>query len=715
MSIVLTDMQNQAVDSIVKWYKDKDASINFILAGLAGSGKAQPLDSLIMTPKGYVKMGDIKLGDEIFGEDGKVHHVIGIFPQGKKDVYEIEFSDKTKVQSCKDHLWNVQSAWERDLKKPFSTVSLETIINDRLFVKTGEYKRWNVYIPMCSPIEFPTQKLEIPPYIMGVLLGDATFRNTTISLTNPEVDIIQQVKTYCDANGFNLRLIGETKISYSISDLQKTNGSNRFTNFIKKYNLYNLLSHEKFIPKLYLLSDIHQRIELLSGLIDTDGEVNNSEYVFTSTSKQLIDDVEFLVESLGGTATCSVRQTHYTHNDEKRKGKISYRLTIKMPINIQIFKSEKHKKKFKVGQTKARRTMRKITYIGEKECQCIMTNNPSGLYLTNNCIVTHNTSVIPFIIEALNLPIYRIKFAAFTGKAAMVMRKKGLPASTIHSLIYKPKEYTDNDGKRGVIFELVKHIDGDPKLIIIDEASMVSKKLKEDLESFDIPILYVGDHGQLPPVSSDQINMMEYPDFVLTEIHRQALENPIIWIAHEVRQGKRIQCGKYGNTVIKIPESKVSDIMMLNSSQIICGLNKTRKDINHHFRMLKGFDGLFPVENDKLTCLKNNHDLGLFNGMIGTCHSIDHKKQILTFEDDDNELFYDLKYDIDVFHGEKPKYNKKIEQFDYGYAITAHRSQGSQFQNVLLYEEMQFLGGEFFSKWLYTGITRAEEKIIIVE
>ena len=283
------------------------------------------------------------------------------------------------------------------------------------------------------------------------------------------------------------------------------------------------------------------------------------------------------------------------------------------------------------------------------------------------------TTLIPFIIEALNLPIYRIKFAAFTGKAAMVMRKKGLPASTIHSLIYKPKEFTDKDGKRSVMFELVKHIDGEPQLIVIDEASMVSKKLKEDLESFDIPILYVGDHGQLPPVSSDQINMMEYPDFVLTEIHRQALENPIIWIAHEVRQGKRIQCGKYGNSVIKIPESKVSDTMMLNSSQIICGMNKTRKDINHHVRMLKGFDGVFPEESDKLICLKNNHDLGLFNGMIGTCYSIDHKKELLTFENDDEELYYDLIYDTDIFRGEKAKYNKKIEQFDFGYCITAHK------------------------------------------
>lgn len=324
---------------------------------------------------------------------------------------------------------------------------------------------------------------------------------------------------------------------------------------------------------------------------------------------------------------------------------------------------------------------------------------------------TGKSTLVPYIIDDLGLDDSQVRYCAYTGKAALVLRKKGLPATTIHKLIYKPVELPD--GK--VIFVKNFQMDFGVKLILVDESSMVDKKLQEDLESYGIPVLYIGDHGQLPPVSSDIANIMLHPDYRLETIHRQAMDNPIIWIAHQARQGMKIKVGSYGNKVQKLTHKNFRDEHMWKASQILCGKNATRNVINQKFRVQAGFHtSPYPLPEDKLICLKNSSANGLINGMIGACINYDIDTHMLSFESDE-DLYYNLPVVDCIFLGSKPeKYIKEVEQFDFGYAITVHKSQGSQFEKVLLIEEQLAGGSDNHRRWLYTGITRAIDKLIIV-
>ncbi|WP_170211261.1 LAGLIDADG family homing endonuclease [Robertmurraya siralis] len=378
-----------------------------IFGGFSGTGKAQDLDSKIMTPNGYVKMRDVKVGDEIFGEDGKIHRILGVYPQGKKDMYEITFSDGSKTITCDEHLWNVQNPTLRT-KGEFKTVTLKQIMEEGLYkiYKGKNYKTWIHYIPMTKPLQFKTNnKLNLPPYLLGMIISEANLNSSSvvISINNEETDLVDYLNEYCVSNNIHL-VINEKRDGVTDYRFTKNKGmnTNHLKNELRRLGLHPTLSDTKFIPKDYLYSNVEDRIELLSGLIDTDGEVNGSNYSYSTTSKGLAEDVQFLVQSLGGTAKIEIRETHYPYKGEKRKGKPSFRLHIKMPREIKAFKSKKHKCKFREGQTTSRRSIRNIKYIGKREAQCISTSNPTKLYLTDDMIVTHNTS---FCINTYILPI----------------------------------------------------------------------------------------------------------------------------------------------------------------------------------------------------------------------------------------------------------------------------------------------------------------------
>lgn len=665
--ITPSDEQNNAIMLIKKWFKSKPSN-PFVLGGYAGCGKAQPLNSKILTKNGYIQMKDVYVGCEIFGDDGKIYEISNIFKQGIKDVYDITFSDNIIVRCCDDHLWNVHTKQERDLNRPYKTKSIREIIESHslFFVEKNGYKKWNCYIPMCLPLQFSEQSVFIDPYIFGLLIGDGSFRSS-ISFINYEVDIIERLKKFCNDNGFILTKKGR---AVYIKDDQKIDKHNRITSYIKELGLFNSKSETKFIPKVYLYNSIQNRIDLLSGLIDTDGEVINENYFYSTTSLQLANDVKFLVNSLGGTCNLNSRQTYFTYNGVKKPGLKSYRLGIKLPKDIKCFRSDKHTANFRVGQTQSRRTIRKIEYVGREECVCITTTNPSKLYLTDDCVVTHNSSIIPFIIDSLKLDIDDVHFCTFTGKASLVLCKKGLPATTIHRLLYLPKE--DKNGK--LIFTRNPYMDKNLKLIIVDEASTVDIKLKYDLESHNIPILYIGDCFQLPPVSKDQTNIMLNPNFILTKIFRQAQENPIITIAHMIRSGKNISLGRYGDSVLKTTVDKMKDDWLINADQVLCGKNVTRHSLNSAIRRMGGIDDKYPVVGDKIICLKNNNDNGLINGMLGICKAFSEHSWEMNFENDDSEIWNNLKIEKKVFDKDNEiVYSKEVEMMDYGSVITVHK------------------------------------------
>tara|TARA_R110002126_G_scaffold19188_5_gene72213 strand:+ start:495 stop:1622 length:1128 start_codon:yes stop_codon:yes gene_type:complete len=324
-----------------------------------------------------------------------------------------------------------------------------------------------------------------------------------------------------------------------------------------------------------------------------------------------------------------------------------------------------------------------------------------------------------------------VLFAAFTGKAAQVLRSRGAKnANTIHSLIYRPRgeeEVEDETtGKTSVtpMFSVNRQSPvGNAALIVIDECSMVDEELGKDLLSFGTPVLVLGDPGQLPPISGGGYFTEEEPDILLTEIHRQARDNPIIDLAMQVRNGQNLDYGDYGTTRI-ISKSEVNQELVLEADQVLVGTNKTRKRYNQRLRILKGFDQPYPISGDKLVCLRNDPTKGLLNGSLWQVMTAAKETTkpginvLLRPEEDDMQRGSAkvrlLKAAFEESDVEIPWTTKKrFDDFDFGYALTVHKAQGSQWNNVVLFDE-SWAFRETSSRWLYTAITRAVETLTIV-
>jgi hypothetical protein len=362
-----------------------------VIDSVMGAGKAQRYSDLVFTESGYKTIKDLKEGELIYGEDGKLHKLLYKTPQGVKDVYKVTFSDGTSTVCCDEHLWTYQNPKDKLINK-FRTNSLKEIMQMKLYKDTNRGdKNWQIFIPITKPLEFKESILELNPYLLGLLIGDGGFTDTSISFTNSEKDIYKSIKNLLPNDELEIKNRSiNSKNEYVI--VKKSGKFNSLRQILKKYDLCGKLSYEKHIPKDYLFSSINQRIDLLSGLIDTDGSIINNIYTFSTTSKQLKDDVIFLVQSLGGTSHCLEMNTKYTYKNELLNGRLSYKLTIRLPQDIIAFKSEKHNKKYKKGNTNPNRSIRSIEYLGKEDCCCIKTSNPTSLYLTNDMIVTHNSS-----------------------------------------------------------------------------------------------------------------------------------------------------------------------------------------------------------------------------------------------------------------------------------------------------------------------------------
>jgi exodeoxyribonuclease-5 len=313
-----------------------------------------------------------------------------------------------------------------------------------------------------------------------------------------------------------------------------------------------------------------------------------------------------------------------------------------------------------------------------------------------------------------------VKYAAFTGKAALVMRKKGCRgASTIHSLIYS----------------LVSEKEGEPKfvldpdseaasadLIVVDEVSMVDEQLGQDLLSFGTKVLVLGDPFQLPPVQGAGFFTAQEPDIMLTEIHRQAQDNPIIRLSMDIREGGELDYGRYGDSEV-VSRDKVDRGAVLEADQVLVGRNKTRLGYNDRLRELKGLPHHEPVKGDRLVCLRNNAQKRLLNGQIWTIGTIKRKTQsrYQLVLDPDEEAATSRPAKVTThkafFSGEEDQLSwperRQYDEFTFGYCLTVHKAQGSQWDNVYLFDE-SYVFREERRRWLYTAVTRAAEKITVV-
>lgn len=349
----------------------------------------------------------------------------------------------------------------------------------------------------------------------------------------------------------------------------------------------------------------------------------------------------------------------------------------------------------------------------------------------------------------------RIAFCAYTGKAALVMQQRGMPATTIHQLIYNTETrlvpYEDDEGnlklKKKLVTTLKDHLDPRPAIILVDEASMVDKKIMKDLLSFDIPIIAVGDPFQLPPVSGDESDMLADPDVTLDEIMRQDEGSAIAYLAEKIRKNRPLQEDESAPGCIwQMPKEIIRDEyqkdMFAWADQIIAGRNATVAKVNEQARHWLGFTGQLPVPGDKLICKKNSWDTiladgklptALVNGLIGYCTSVDQReksesvpwrdKPIIGTEHllnlrpvfEETAEFKELKYNpAALWESKQARGNLKGIIFQFGYCITCHASQGSEWDNVLLYDDSWYDSNDpmFQARWRYTGVTRAAKRLV---
>jgi exodeoxyribonuclease-5 len=325
----------------------------------------------------------------------------------------------------------------------------------------------------------------------------------------------------------------------------------------------------------------------------------------------------------------------------------------------------------------------------------------------------------------------QVQFAAFTGKAAQVLRSKGATnARTIHSLIYRPRgeeavaDETTGKTSMSPTFSLNRQSPiARARLVVVDECSMVDEQLGRDLLSFGTPVLVLGDPAQLPPISGGGFFTEHEPDVLLTEIHRQARDNPIIRLALDVREGREFMKGDYGTAQV-IGREEVNQDLVLAADQVLVGTNRTRRRYNARLRELKGFEGPLPMAGDKLVCLRNDPAKGLLNGSLWKVMTASREtvkpgiNLLVSPEEDDPErgvakikllkaAFEDPEAEISW------QQKKRFDDFDFGYALTVHKAQGSQWDNVVLFDE-SYAFRDTRERWLYTAITRAAERLTIV-
>ncbi len=358
------------------------------------------------------------------------------------------------------------------------------------------------------------------------------------------------------------------------------------------------------------------------------------------------------------------------------------------------------------------------------------------------------------VCETLGLvPEESAAFVTPTGKAATVLIRSGIAATTLHKLIYQSiaeEQEIEVNGKKITVeklnFKRRESIDKSIKLIVLDEASMVSDEVLYDLTEFGVKLLLCGDNAQLPPVEGFN-GFMTAPDYTLKTIVRQQSGNPVIKLSEMARENKYIPFGKYGDSVSviskRIFQGEIRKRSLMRADQIICGINKTRVQINDEIRSLLGFSEL-PQSGDKLICTQNNWEtfidtqmrFNMVNGIIGEAFKpfYDFKTGVgfMMFKPDFLEDFCAeaIPFDIGIFTDGYYRYKRgdyfekfddkgepcgafTLNRFEYGYCISCHKAQGSEFDNVVVFDE-SYAFKEDKSRWLYTAITRAKKKLILV-
>ena len=359
-------------------------------------GKDQPLDSLILTPEGFVPMRDVCVGSQVIGSFGKAVSVLGVYPQpGERQVFKVSFSDGTFVECGEGHLWFTQNWAERKAGLPGSVKDTKTIL-DTLLQSRGNTALYSHHVPWTSPVVFEkSASLAIDPYVFGALLGDGSFVNTCITFCNPESDVVAAVAAGLpESDKLSEAFDVERCPTYRVVMQKQAWGGSAVRQALESWGLFGKSSEGKFIPREYLFASPKQRLQVLQGLCDTDGYVGNKNLVeFSTASKQLADDVAWLVRSLGGWCRVSSRQPFHTYKGEKLAGQTAHRLWIRFYNGIVPVSSIKHLKRWVTPKRALGKVIVAVQKCRTAKTQCIKVDSPDGLYVTDGFTVTHNTTL----------------------------------------------------------------------------------------------------------------------------------------------------------------------------------------------------------------------------------------------------------------------------------------------------------------------------------
>jgi len=357
-------------------------------------GKEQPYSANVLTPKGFVKMGNLKLDDNVIAADGTKSKITDIFEQGKKDVYKITFDDGAVAECGLEHLWKYQTKKQRATTSNFQVGTLKDIFNylnpngDSYEKYRPRYKKKYIAIPLCQPVIFDKKNLNIDPYVLGCLIGDGGLSCRHISFTSADDGIMDKLASRLPDT---LKLRRYKRNNHYQCYIRSGHGlRNLMIEELRTLNLMGKKSKDKFIPPDYLISDVSDRIDLLRGLCDTDGSITEKGVIeYCTVSPDLAKDVQYLVHSLGGK--CSVK-----FSENKFLGR--YRLRIRL-AKINPFYLKRKADRFVVDYGRSDvRFIWKIEKVRQEQSRCILIDNPEHLYLTDNFIVTHNSITLGIFV-----------------------------------------------------------------------------------------------------------------------------------------------------------------------------------------------------------------------------------------------------------------------------------------------------------------------------
>lgn len=384
------------------------------------SGKAQPLSSLVLTPNGWQKMGSLQVGDPVITPSGDYANIVGVYPQGKKDIYTVTFHDGSQAECCLAHLWKVRCSLKREPYAVYKNVRWESLKENILSTKEllkhleqrdqpGFKGRPQPAVPLVSALPNPEADLPVHPYVLGALLGDGNLTQPMLRLTTIDEHIVNKVSQHLPS-GVTLRKYAYKE--YGIRDNERGRGPGKYNALkvaLKGLGVLGCYSYEKFVPEIYKRGSIDQRWQIIQGLFDADGTIGHDKkkkgctYDFCTTSRQLANDIKEVIQSLGGIAKINERHPWYTYKGERKRGRTAYHLCVYVQHPKNLFslprKRELCSEVHQGGRVELARRIVSIEFKGKEEAQCIAIDHPEQLYITNDYIVTHNTTTTERILK----------------------------------------------------------------------------------------------------------------------------------------------------------------------------------------------------------------------------------------------------------------------------------------------------------------------------